>query len=178
MVKLLGASLGLVLMAGMVSFAPATMSAQSNNGNQRGLINVNASDIVASIPVSVALPIGIAADLCGVNAAVLGSAQQDGSPISCTANGSPSAASIAQALSTGSGGPGNNNGRQSGLVNVNISNIVANIPVSAAVPVGIAANACGINAAALLAAAAQQGSTYSCTATSMPTGLAQALAGA
>jgi hypothetical protein len=168
----------LLAVAVSVGMAAPTFAQGNNNGSQTGLINVNASNIVANIPVSVALPIGLAANLCGINAGVLAAAQQNNSSFTCTATSNPSATSVAQALSTGAAGTGNNNGTQTGLVNVNISNILLNVPISAAVPVGVAANACGINAAVLLALAQQNGSTYSCTATSMPMALAGALAGA
>ncbi len=71
--------------------------------------------------------------------------------------------------------------QQSGLVNVDISNVATNIaqninvdvsqiPVTVQVPVGVAANVCGVNANVL----AQQGAGLaSCTATSASTALNQ-----
>ena len=60
---------------------------------------------------------------------------------------------------TGQGAPSNH---QSGLVNVNFQNLALAVPLSVAVPIGIAANVRGINAA-ILAIAAQNGNA-SCTA--------------
>ncbi len=71
--------------------------------------------------------------------------------------------------------------QQSGLVNVNVSNVanniakninvdVSQIPVTVQAPIGIAANVCGVNANVL----AQQGAGLaSCTATTTSTALNQ-----
>jgi hypothetical protein len=39
----------------------------AQRNNQEGLVNVNIQDLGIQIPVSVALPIGVAANVCGVN---------------------------------------------------------------------------------------------------------------
>ncbi len=76
---------------------------------------------------------------------------------------------------------GTTHAQQSGLVNVDISNVanniaqninvdVSQIPVTVQVPVGVAANVCGVNANVL----AQQGAGLAnCTATSTSTALNQ-----
>ncbi len=78
-------------------------------------------------------------------------------------------------------GAGSALAQQSGLVNVDVSNVanniakninvdVSQIPVTVQVPVGIAANVCGVNANVL----AQQGAgAAKCTATSTSTALDQ-----
>jgi hypothetical protein len=53
--------------------------------------------------------------------------------------------------------------RQSGLVNVNLINVASGNQVSVAVPVGVAANVCGLSVAAVLSAAGTGGTV--CTAT-------------
>ncbi|MBA2577158.1 MAG: hypothetical protein H0V05_11055 [Euzebyaceae bacterium] len=63
--------------------AAATMSTGLMAGpafaHQRGLVNVNVEENDIGIPVNVQAPIGIAANVCGVNAAVLAAAvRQDG----------------------------------------------------------------------------------------------------
>ena len=67
----------------------------------------------------------------------------------------------------GNGGGANN---QAGLVNVNIEDLTLQIPVSIAVPVGIAANVCGVNVASL-----QQGDN-NCDAENTSVALSRALA--
>ncbi|HET8627066.1 MAG TPA: hypothetical protein VFL91_06590 [Thermomicrobiales bacterium] len=62
--------------------------------------------------------------------------------------------------------------QQSGLVNVNLQNLSLAIPVSASVPISVAANVCGLNILAIQ----QAGNT--CTATSNSTALSQAVAAA
>lgn len=47
--------------------------------------------------------------------------------------------------------------QQSGLVNVNVEENDIGIPVNVQVPIGIAANVCGVNAAVLAAAVSQDG---------------------
>lgn len=98
--------------------------------NQSGLVNVNVSDLVVQIP------IGIAANICDVNVAVLaGLVDDDAAP--CNAAANPNAdADITQAT----GGPG----RQEGLVNVNVSSIAIQAPI------GVVANVCDVNVAVLV----------------------------
>ncbi len=55
------ATCGLALLAGT---AGSTLAAPNN---QSGLINVNLDTIVAEVPISVALPIGVAANVCNVS---------------------------------------------------------------------------------------------------------------
>ena len=102
--------------------AAAPASAQ-----QEGLVNVNVSGVTAQVP------IGIAANLCDVSAAVL-AGQGDVGPAECDA----SAESIATR------GPGGGAAAdQEGLVNVNISDVTVQVPVS------VAANICDLNVAVL-----------------------------
>jgi len=103
-------------MAGPASAAP----------RQEGLVNVNISDVTVQVPV------GVAANLCDVNAAVLATVVDQ--PAECDAT--------AESIATR--GPGNGGSpRQEGLVNVNISDVTAQVPIS------VAANLCDINVAVL-----------------------------
>lgn len=86
------------------AFAAAT-PALAQVSTQGGLVNVSVSNVdilknflndsqVAalnnlSVPVTVQVPIGVAANVCGVDANVLASQRKAGDPVSCTArNGS------------------------------------------------------------------------------------------
>ncbi len=96
---------------------------------QEGLVNVNLTDI------SVQVPIGIAANICDVNVAVLVSELRDNSAV-CDADASPTAT----VERGGGGGPTT----QNGLVNVNAEDLQVQVPI------GIAANICDVNVAVLV----------------------------
>lgn len=155
-----------------LSLAPVPALAASNH--QSGLVNVNLQDVAVQVPVSVAVPVGVAANVCDVNAAVLAEQLATG-PADCTAVSNSQALSmaVAQAMTSGGGGASN---RQSGLVNVNVQDLAIQIPVSVAVPVGVAANVCDVDAAVL--ASQKNLGDATCTATSTSTALTQAIAGA
>jgi hypothetical protein len=119
------------------------VGAQRNN--QGGLVNVNLQDLQLVIPVSVAVPIGIAANVCDVNVATI--REQGGR---CTAENNSFALSraIADAALDGRGGGGGGGGsrnNQNGLVNVNVQDLQLVAPVSVALPIGVAANVCDVN---------------------------------
>ncbi len=92
---------------------------------QSGLVNV------AVVNNTVQIPIGVAANVCGVAVNVLSQATIT-SPVSCTA------VAGATATSTGNGGSGPAN--QQGLVNLYVANNTVQVPV------GVAANICGVAA--------------------------------
>ncbi len=123
-----------------LALAPSGSALAANN-QQAGLVNVNLQDIAVAIPVSVAVPIGIAANVCNISVievAELGDT-------ACTAENTSTAFSraIGEAATGGGGGGSSNN--QTGLVNVNVQELALAVPVSVAVPVGIAANVCNIS---------------------------------
>lgn len=113
------ATTGLGLTAATAGAGPVT---------QRGLVNVNLTDV------TVQAPIALAANVCDVNVAVLVDRLSDGSA-PCRASADPSAV-----VETQDGGPV----RQRGLVNVNITDLVVQVPI------GIAANLCDINVGVLI----------------------------
>jgi hypothetical protein len=90
---------------------------------QEGLVNVALTDTTVQVPIAVA------ADVCGVAVNVLAGALAQG-PVDCEALGG------AEATNVDSGG--NDNTRQSGLVNVSATDTTVQIPV------GVAANVCGV----------------------------------
>ena len=110
---------GGVLLAAPASAAPPAQS---------GLVNVNVSDLVVQIP------IGIAANICDVNVAVLVQDLVDDAA-TCSAAADPEATTITPA---GDGPP-----TQEGLVNVNVSDIQIQAPI------GVVANVCDVNVAVL-----------------------------
>jgi hypothetical protein len=110
---------------------------------QDGLVNVNVENVTAQVP------IGIAANVCDVNANVLAE-QLRGAGASCDAD----------ATTIASNGPGNGGGstHQSGLVNVNAEDIVVQVPVA------LAANICDVNVGVLSRQLRAGGATCDATA--------------
>ncbi len=156
-----------------LALSAASTPALAASNQQSGLVNVNLQGVTVQAPVSVAVPVGVAADVCNINAAVLAQ-QANLGQARCTAVSDSTALNqaVAQSMAGGSGGGASN--QQSGLVNVNVQNLTLQAPVSVAVPVGVAANVCNVDAA-VLAAQANAGAT-SCTANSTSTALNQAIA--
>jgi len=147
------------------AFIATPTHAQSNT--QNGLVNVNLQNISLAIPVSAAVPIGIAANVCGVNVLAI---QQANNTCTATSNSMALSDAIAGAM-TGTGtGPGGASNNQSGLVNVNIQNLALAVPVSVALPISAAVNACGVSVLAIQ----QAGNT--CSATSATDAVSRAIA--
>ena len=103
--------------------------APASAATQRGLVNVNITDVTVQIPVSVA------ANVCDVTVAVLVDTLSE-VPTNCQAG------SIALADNAGGHGGGNTN--QNGLVNVNLTDVTAQVPI------GVAANICDVTAGVLV----------------------------
>ena len=124
------------LMVAAMVVAPATAAPRQN-----GLVNLNISDNIVQIP------IGIAANVCDVNAAVLAGISDTGS-VDCEST----ATALAGATLTDNDNTG---GRtvQNGLVNVNVEDNWVQVPIAAA------ANICDVNIAALIAFIADNGDT-------------------
>ena len=155
-----------------LALAAVSTPALAANNQQSGLVNVNVQDVTAQVPVTVSVPVGVAADVCNVGAAVLAQ-QANAGQASCTAVTGSTALNQAIAQSITTGGSGSNN-QQSGLVNVNVQGLTIQAPISVAVPVGVAANVCNVSAAVLADQANAGGA--SCTATSTSMALQQAIA--
>jgi hypothetical protein len=119
-----------VLVTGTMSLMGAgSVSAQPE---QNGLVNVNISDNVVQVP------IGIAANICDVNVAVLVDDFLDqAAPCRADAAGQ---AFVTSPDGDGQPGPGD----QTGLVNLNISGNQVQIPLAAAL------NVCDVNVAVLV----------------------------
>ena len=116
---------GIGMTAGSATAAPIT---------QDGLVNVAADDVNVQIPISAA------ANICGVGVNVLATAANLGD-VDCTADG----VALANNDNGGSGPT-----RQRGLVNVALTDVNVQVPVT------VAANVCGV-AVGVLAQAANLG---------------------
>jgi hypothetical protein len=111
-----------VLIGAITALAGAsTASAQ----NQSGLVNV------AIVDNTVQIPIGLAANVCGVAVNVL---SQN------IANGNTTCNAVAGATATRAGGGGGGGGSQRGLINLYVAHNTVQVPI------GIAANICGVAA--------------------------------
>ena len=128
---------------GVVAAAPAS------SANQNGLVNV------AVVNNTVQVPIGVAANVCGVTVNALASGILTG-PTACDAV----AGATASAAPRNGGGGGN----QSGLVNLFVANNTIQVPV------GLAANICGVTANVLATATATGGATCAATGNGTATG--------
>jgi hypothetical protein len=118
------ASIAVAAVAASLCIAAAPASAQ-----QEGLVNVALEDIVVQVPV------GVAANICDVNVAVLVNDLRDDAAM-CDATADPTAITPA-----GGNGP---TPTQDGLVNVLVSDVTVQVPIA------VAANVCDLNVAALV----------------------------
>jgi hypothetical protein len=113
----------------LAAFATAAMglvgSSAATAANQNGLVNVDVSNNTVQVP------IGVAANVCGVAVNIL-AAGTIASPATCDA------VAGATAYSAGNNHGGSTN--QQGLINLAITNNTIQVPI------GIAANICGIAA--------------------------------
>src|SRR5919205_264081 len=115
-----------------VSCLAGTASAGAQT-TQNGLVNLNLQNITVQVP------IGVAANVCDVNVAVLANLVDTGAAQTCTAVANSTARNVTV------GAPSSGSTQQSGLVNVNLSNVTVQVPIAAAV------NICDVNAAVLAA---------------------------
>jgi hypothetical protein len=100
------------------------------SAQQSGLINVVVSDNTVQVPIAVA------ANVCGLQVGVLAQELRQG-PVDC------SSSATSTAIATRDNGGGGGGGPQSGLVNLAITNNTVQVPI------GIAANICGVQAGIL-----------------------------
>ena len=158
------------LVCALTLLVGSSTTALAQQNDQDGLVNVNLQNLQLEIPVSVAVPIGIAANVCNVS--VLSIQQQDDP--TCNAENLSFALSKAianQMLETGGGNGGGGKNNQNGLVNVNIQDLQLAVPVSVAAPIGVAANVCNVSVLSL-----QQQDDATCDAENTSKGLSKAVA--
>jgi L-aminopeptidase/D-esterase-like protein len=106
---------------GALVFGAGTSNAVAQT-DQEGLVNVNVEGVTIQAPISVA------ANICDVNVNVL-SGQLD-SPAGCEASAESDAVSFSDEAPPA---------EQDGLVNVNVQNVVVQLPIT------VAANVCDVN---------------------------------
>ena len=114
-----------MIFALVLTMALAVVSAGAAQPNQSGLVNV------AVVDNTVQIPIGVAANVCGVAVNVLASATAV-APVDCDA--------VAGAEARGPAAGGGGGGTQEGLINLYVADNTVQVPV------GIAANVCGVSA--------------------------------
>src|SRR3954470_14712085 len=113
-----------------LTMALAVVSSGAAQPNQNGLVNV------AVVDNTVQIPIGVAANVCGVAVNVLATATAV-APVDCDA--------VAGAEATGPAAGGGGGGNQRGLVNLYVADNTIQVPIA------IAANICGVSANVLAA---------------------------
>jgi hypothetical protein len=131
------ACIGVLALAGFGS----TASAQTR---QNGLVNISLTNTTVQIPV------GLAANICGLNVAAIATLVQTDSQTTCFTTAD------SQAVMIGSAPAGSTT--QNGLVNVSLTNTTIQVPIAAAI------NLCGVNVA-ILAVLQQTASGAICDAT-------------
>jgi hypothetical protein len=125
----------------------AGASAASAQTHQNGLVNLNLENVTVQVP------IGVAANVCDINVAVLANLVDVGQATQCRALANTNASAVTVGAPTGTT-------TQNGLVNVNLSNVTVQVPIAAAV------NICDVNAAVLAALATAPGASCDATANS------------
>jgi hypothetical protein len=130
-----------------IGFAAPAQAAPGGNSAGDSLVNVQVGDVTLLVPVAVA------ANLCDINANVLAKQERKGGA-TCTAT----AESLASPGDRHGNGHSGGNTAGDSLVNVQVGD------VTAALPVGIAANLCDINVNFLVASQVRKGGA-TCTAT-------------
>ena len=142
----------------------STVFAQDNQ--QNGLINVNLQRVALQVPLSVAVPISVAANVCDVSILSL----RESGDTTCTAESTSRALSQAVAnamLGTDTGGNGGGpQNEQSGLINVNVQDVALQVPVSVALPISAAANVCDVSVVVLVGLALDDAAECDATANS------------
>ena len=108
---------------------PLAIAAPASAQQQTGLVNV------AVVNNTIQAPVSVAANICGLQVAVLARGLAQG-PVTCDALSTATAATAVRQ-------PGGGGGNQNGLVNIIVADNVVQIPIAAA------ANVCGIQVAVL-----------------------------
>jgi hypothetical protein len=135
------------------SFAALTMALGAGAGTagaqttQNGLVNLNLENVTVQVP------IGVAANVCDVNVAVLANLVDTGGTTHCRSIADAAGNAVTVGAPTGTT-------TQNGLVNVNLSNITIQVPIAAAV------NICDVNAAVLASLVDTAGASCDATAKS------------
>jgi hypothetical protein len=170
-----------VLVTAVTALAGVAPAGAANNSNQTGLVNVSLGDVNLLNDVNLAVAANVAATVCNVAVPVAVLAQQviaNNGQFSCaTATGPLMVTQSQNGPPTTQPGAGGNNSHQNGLVNVSLGDVNVLNNVNAAVAANVAVTACNlaIPVAVLATQIIDNGGTYSCSTTSGPLSVTQAL---
>ena len=170
-----------VLVTAVTALAGASSAVAQNNSNQTGLVNVSLGDVNLLNDVNLAVAANVAATVCNVAVPVAVLANQviaNSGTYTCNTSAGPLTVDQAQnGPPVTQPGAGGNNSHQNGLVNVSLGDVNILNNVNAAVAANIAVTACNlaIPVAVLATQIINNGGTYSCTTTSGPLSVTQAL---
>lgn len=170
-----------VLATAVMCLAGASTAVAANNSNQTGLVNVSLGDVNLLNGVNLSVAANVAATVCNVAVPVSALANQviaNNGTYTCDTAAGP--LTVDQALNgprTTPPNAGGNNSHQNGLVNVSLGDVNVLNNVNAAVAANIAVTACNlaIPVAVLATQIVDNGGTYSCSTTSGPLSVTQAL---
>jgi len=152
-----------------------------NAARQVGLVNVSTGDIDLLNNVNLAVAANVIATVCDVKIPVAVLARQiiaEGGVTECEGSAAPITIEQSGEPFSGPGGPGGNQARQRGLINVSLGDVAILNNVNAAVAANVLVTVCGLDvAAAILAVQAigDAGETF-CTTTAGPIFIDQAQA--
>jgi hypothetical protein len=138
-----------ILVAAAMTSALIAGTAYAQNQNQEGLVNVAVGNIGVDAlnNTNVQVPIGIAAQVCGVDANVIAQ-QGDDAVADCEVTQESANTAFMNYVSEKTGSTGGDNQNQEGLVNVAVGDIGVDAlnNTNVQVPIGIAAQVCGVDA--------------------------------
>jgi hypothetical protein len=170
-----------VLVTAVTALAGASGALAQNNSNQTGLVNVSLGDVNLLNDVNLAVAANVAATVCNVAVPVAVLANQviaNSGTFTCDTSAGPLTVDQAQnGPPTTTPGAGGNNSHQNGLVNVSLGDVNILNDVNAAVAANVAVTACNlaIPVAVLATQIIDNGGTYSCSTSSGPLSVTQAL---
>jgi hypothetical protein len=173
--------LAALVCAAMVAVVGAAPGVAANNSNQTGLVNVSLGDVNLLNDVNLSVAANVAATVCNVAVPVAVLAQQviaNNGQFSCaTATGPLTVTQSQNGAPTTQPNAGGNNSNQSGLVNVSVGDVNVLNNVNAAVGANVAVTACNlaIPVAVLANQIISNGGTYTCSTSSGPLNITQAL---
>ena len=126
-----------------------------NAARQVGLVNVSTGDIDLLNNVNLAVAANVIATVCDVTIPVAVLATQilaDGSVTECTSTTAPITIEQSGQPFTGPGGPGGNQARQEGLINVSLGDVAILNNVNVAVAANVVATVCDVTVTAAILA--------------------------
>ena len=126
-----------------------------NAARQAGLVNVSTGDIALLNNVNLAVAANVIATVCGVRIPVAVLATQvlaPGADTFCEGSAAPITVEQSGQPFTGPGGPGGNESRQEGLINVSLGDVAILNNVNVAVAANVLVTVCGLEVPVAIAA--------------------------